>query len=90
MKLDLAGAVRLEVDGVPARLVARGGELRLELGRLDWLRRSGALRRAPEASRMLSGLGLTLRVVWRGRTVLSIGASPDRFGRLVARGKGGR
>jgi hypothetical protein len=83
--LDVAGSVHLEVDGVPARLEARGGELRLEVGRLNWLRRSGLLRRAPGLARVLRGRGLTLRVVWRGWTVLSIGAGAGPVGRLVGR-----
>jgi hypothetical protein len=80
------GVLDLSVDDVPARLVATGRELRLEVRRPLRLLRRTSLRSVLRLAAVLDGLGLTLRVVGRRRTLLLLGRGVrSRAGRLLLR-----
>jgi hypothetical protein len=84
--IHMDGVLELSIDDIPARLVAEGSELRLEVRRPFRLLRTVSLRSVLRLAVVLNRLGLTLRVVARRRTVLLLGRGiRSRTGRLLLR-----
>ena len=85
------GALEISVDEVPLHLTGNGQELRLELDNPGpFLRALGGINRdrlatLREAAAYLHGAGLTLRIVQRGQTLVTLGreAQPGLSGFVV-------
>lgn len=72
--LALSGVLMVTVEGVPVRVEAAGQELRLIADRPVALLRRGGLQALRGLEPLLERLGLTVRLVHRGRVVASGGA----------------
>jgi len=84
--IEVDGVLELSIDDIPARLIAEGRELRLEVRRPFRLLRTVSLRNVIRLAELLNRLGLTLRVVGRRRTVLLLGRGiRSRTGRVLLR-----
>jgi hypothetical protein len=84
--IAIDGALDVSLDGVPARLVAEGRRLRLEVHHPVRLLRRLSLRSLVRLAARLDRLGLTLHVVTRRRTVLLLGSGvQSRVGRILFR-----
>jgi hypothetical protein len=84
--IEVEGVLELQIGGVPARLVAEGRQLRLEVHRPSRLLRAVSPRAVLRLATRLERLGLTLRVVGRRRTLLVLGRGVrSRAGRLLLR-----
>jgi hypothetical protein len=88
--LDLSGVVVITIEGVPVRVDAAGSELRVTIDRPVALLRRGGLRALRAAVPMLERLGLTVRVVRRGRVVASMGYGVGRGWRRWVNGGWGK
>lgn len=72
--VELSGVLVVTVEGVPVRVEAAGRELRVAADRPVALMRRGGFRTLRSIEPLLERLGLTIRVVHRGRVVASGGS----------------